>query len=412
MKRNFFTILLLLMIFLILFTSSIWASTKSACILTSNHCGIISLINHPRIAATSAYESLGYTTNTLVDPSPLVSLSNLAAKTVQLYYCHGSSELLCFDKGGLHVNYTGTLSVKLPDELTFSEKDFYSINNVNLSNVKLITLAACNSAGNGVTENNSIAGVMASKGAQMVVGWKTDFSNISGPSWLDNYHAKLKEGLNPLVAVNYANGFSYIYDNVKNTSVFYNSLTPLSNDDVKNISNTISTKDTINILPTNLQGKINISNAEDIIYSQNSQFDISQYEKQTSDGIELININTGIIQKIESYIDYNLKVGDFITDSSYTVVIDENNNIKRINDETINSATFLTQTTSDDFIVSEETKNYFLNKSNTEISNEKDIINKEIKFYYNIKDNKKYAFVKITLNKNYVNPYIYYQYEM
>lgn len=418
MRRKFLTISFICITVLVLFaTTVIYASTSelTGCTLRSSRCGDDAEVQTAMLTAKLAYDMRGYDTHSLTNPSSLLTLSNAIANNVQLYFCHGNSDMVTFEEGGLTVNPSGYYAITFPEDGNNPVNlYFHSINSIDWTNKKLITLASCNSGGNGTASQDSIAYKMANLGAQMVVGWYTGLNNESGPDWLNHYHDKLAQGATVQEAISYASSQFYVYGNVRNTHLCYNTISALSDENIS----TISTNDTEEINNKNILlekdiSQFNASYAEELIKMDNSNFNIDNYEKRISEGSYSSDISTGIVQKEESYIDYVLKMGDFITNSAYTVVLDNNNNIKEINDYTKNTVSAISINSDvNEFYISDEQTNYYLDKAKANITHQEDIEKIDIEFYYDLDENKKYAYVSITLNDNYDIQTEYYKYEI
>ncbi|MBR3696964.1 MAG: hypothetical protein IKM97_01635 [Clostridia bacterium] len=233
----------------------------------------------------------------------------------------------------------------------------------------------------------------------MVVGWYTGLSTVSAPSWLDNYHDKIASGETIATAINYANSQTYLYNNVKNTHLCYNSISALSNGDLPdNLSNV---EDNNNIL-SSMTSKENYGkdDVENVIKSYDSSFNKDKYQKIISDGFYLTDVNTGETIKSKSYIDYVLKIGDYTTNSGYTIVLDSDDKVEAIYDNTIDGDfEKINSENNSYFSISNSDKEFYLNKARASIENSDKIKNEEISFYYDIENDKKGAYVVITLDE-------------
>lgn len=401
MKRTFLKItFLLILLMTIIATTVIYANTTSsgmACTLLSTERG--GIVSEGRRAMTNAketYDSFGYSTNSLENPSPLLILSNAASSKVQLYCCHGNPSVLEFPSGGLTVG----------NSFVSSGKEFNSINGVNWTNAKLVTLAACNTAGYGSSQTGSLAHQIMSKGAQMTIGWYTEVNPYSMPDWLDNFHTELDNGYDPLAAINRAsNNYSYFNPNVRNASFWYNSISTLSDDNFELMANTdINSSNAVvsdkNILSINEMGNMEIAQVENKIKEINPNFNVEDYEKTYTEGLYVFNNNTKEMKHMNSYINYKLKIGDFITNYEYSVIIDGNGKVQQIVDFTDKDYSYSqlnNMKNSPTNTVTANDTNVYLQRARENIQNQEDILEEEIDFFYDLENNKKLAIVTLRI---------------
>lgn len=270
----------------------------------------------------------------------------------------------------------------------------------NWQNKKLVVFASCQSAGpNSSFTEFSLADIVSRNHANTVIGWYSDINTIGSTEWLDYFNNKLATGANALDAANYANGKEYDYNNVKNCFVMYwDSPVTLSNEEVMTLNTQINQTEDNNILVSKNMSKYDVSDVEDVMKSIVPDFNEEDYEKTIAEGVYAKNMTTGVVEHVESYIDYSYKIGDFVTNSVYTVVLDKNGNIKAINDNTKDISSNITNARNvNNFNVSEkDTKNY-LNKAKENIKDINNIEQEEIKFLYDVTTNKKSANVFITM---------------
>ncbi len=316
MEKFFKIILLFTIVIIFLAAINIYAATNSkghACALISSERGAFSWEGDTSMnKAKEAYDTRGYETVISKDLRPISVYAEAKLSQVQLYFCHGSATLIQFPKGGICIG----------PHRTIGEYDFYSIDNLNWSDKKLVTFAACNTAGNGTPQDYSLAAKVVEYGAQMSVGWYTEVNAYSFPDWLDNYHAKLKDGSKPLDAIIYANSKNYMNSNVKNVKFSSSGLSsPLSESELSSV--TVSSEslnninENVNILDYFGKESASISEIENIIKEKNMYFEEDNYEKNFTKGLYTYNAQTKKLKKEYSYIDYNLKIGDFISNSGY-----------------------------------------------------------------------------------------------
>ena len=405
MKKKFLYNILILVTLIILFFTTVNYAETSGCVLRSSRCGLKKEVEKMMSIAKMTYEFHKYPTFSVTDPALLVVLSNAVGANVQLYFCHGDPTLITFEEGGLTTKSSGTIPIVFPGTNEKKYLDFYSTSIVNWSNKKLDEFS-----------RESIAHQIAELGSQMVVGWTSQFSSLSGPDWLNTYHDKLTKGATVLEAMEEANKKFYVYGNVKNSHLSYNSITSISQENklLSATTDIVKKEENNNILSEKEKGKFKESQVENIIKSNDINFNIDNYEKRVLDGLYICDVATGIVQKEESYIDYVYKIGDFITNSAYTVVLDKDNNIKEINDYTkeIPATISINNHNTGDFSISDEISNFYLNKAKSNIEKTDDIEKEEIIFYYDIEKNKRYAYVDIVLNNSYTTDNLHYEYEI
>lgn len=388
--------------------------------MRSARCGdkneVLSTLNK----ACSAYNTLGYSSASFTDPSSLLFFSNVLSRNVQMFFCHGNPRDIVFEDTGLSVDGTGTRAMEFPEGDT-KNIEFFSMYDVDWSSKKLVTLASCNSAGMGwdIVENDpysgfgGIASQISAEGAQMTIGWYNKLNSESGPDWLDHFHAKLQTGARVSEAVNYANSKFYVYGNVRDNYYFYWSDTALTISESNSLSTNVLVKENENILKlNNNKNTYNVTQIENVIKLYDTNFETDNYEKQISSGGYSKNMSNGVVTKNNRYIDYIEKIGDFVTNSAYTVEIDENDNIVAVYDYTKNLNNNIRTTNNVEYTITDEQKNYYLELAKSNIANVNDIVSENIKFVYDLDESKKYVYIDIDLNDNYDVNNIFYKYEI
>lgn len=131
-------------------------------------------------------------------------------------------------------------------------------------------------------------------------------------------------------------------------------------------------------------------------------FNLADYRITSTEGsyTSQINPETGsqTTNHLQSYIDLSYKIGDFVTDSGYVIILDgETGNFLRISDDT---KKITIDYDINDFLMTKEDHEYYLEKAKSEISKPQDIQKEEVIYFYYIEENKKYALVTITMNGN------------
>lgn len=395
MKKYLFKIFFLVVIFTAItsFVSASTLATEYASVISSSELsGWESEMATTLDVARLCYQHRGYKVFQLKDPEPLTLLSNLTSSRVQLFYCHGGTDFVQFPTCGIWLGESNQV---------VNGREFYPAKNVDWRNKKLVTLAACKTAGNGSPDSFAIAQQIAELGAQATIGWYSKIWTFSSCDWLDNFHDRIYKGYSPLDSVAYANSKIYAFPTIKDNTISYRTLSALSEDSIMSQAEFNSDD---NLLAVNEIGTLNVSQSENLIKKNNSDFDINQYEKQVSEGLYVYNVETGETKKLYGYVDYNLKVGDFISNSGYTVVLDENDNILQIVDNTVDIQNEISRKSSNYYSISNLDDNYYLEKARSQLSDQDVILNEDIVFGYDVNTNKKYAYVNLEVQHSFGLP--------
>lgn len=321
---------------------------------------------------------------------------------------------ILFDKGSNSTGACLTTSTQGMSDYTIDNKTYtgYCVNNINMSHAKLVTLAVCYSAGNGTTDFNSVGAKMWVNGAGNVLGWYDEIGTSDLIKWLNNYHTSLGNGNSVKTAVNYANTCeSYnASSNVQKCHLYVNNNTTLSLEELQSITNTnIFSKPKENKLSFENSKVLTISDAEKVIELNDNTFDTTNYYKEEVEGLYITDSSTKKAENVSTYINYHLKIGDFIANSGYTVELDKFGNVKEIYDNTIkNSYSINTQSQNmNQFKVTENDKQKYLEKAKLEFNNDSIISDSEVNFCYDLKENKKIANVTLTLENSLKQMYSY-----
>ena len=357
--------------------------------------------------ASSAYMRCGYTTKQYIDPDFKTLKNNLMAR-VQFFSCHGDYDHIRMKKSGISNNGNAIY----PDGTVFIGTD--TIDSWK-NNTKLVTYAACWSAGHESADNNSIVfKTVANGGAECALGFYKKIYSESVESWTKRYNDQLANGATVKEAAEYANTFLYLHptitywrivwnsteSNMKICSVDTNSKTSLNN------INEVNTENNRNILDNNLLERktVNKDNITEIIKENNKNFNINDYEVRERDGGIITNIQTGEVKYAPKYIDYQLKIGDFYTEAGYTVEIvnnegiaiyDNNIDLERQNLALKNIEEFKNNNENIKLQLENEAING-LRIKNREMENviTSEKIDNSI-YFYDIKENKKYLMVNV-----------------
>ena len=285
-----------------------------------------------------------------------------------------------------------------------TSKNSLRLSNFSLTNVKLMTFGACNSANNDAgypqTRGNLID-TAVSRGAKTAVGWTVSVGTASHTAWLKRYTGELALGQSVQQAIDYANAFDYSDPNVEKYRV-------AGNKDLK-ISSYSATLFSSNLNADNM--KINIVDGNNI-YTQNGVTKGISFDENLKEELK-ININNVDINRIEKllskYTNIKIKKVNFrisvesINDNQYVIKmietigdIDTNSRIIiNVNDGNIRSifdSTKDIKIKNDSFyknMIKKEIKEKAKNKLKEKISNEKEfkIISEDEKIYYDCEKN-------------------------
>ena len=334
--------------------------------------------------ACNAYSNAGYNGYSHVDPT-YSQLSSHVARDVVFFATHGSLTSISFENSGIRVgsnsgNYVGT------DTVDWATSD-----------TLLVTYATCNSAGtNGNYSSNSIATATANRGADVVVGFRDTINDGSARNWSKRYNDKLGEGSGVYDAISYANSFVYLFPSVKQVHICHHGD---NNIKIGRYRNILVDNDERNILNEPIQIGNTRSNTAiiDIMKEVIPNFKEENYEIQESGYILSQNIDNNESSTGHRYIDFQLKIGDFYTESGYTLKI-KDNIIEAIYDNNINSEIQNEALTNENNFKVNDENELLLNVDsiNSEIIESEKI---ESKYFYDIEEEKKYVVFSIPESK-------------
>lgn len=389
-KKTISTILFLLNVFTIMSTPCVMARNNYAFSAgtTLDNINTVQDIND----SSNAYATAGYRTYSMVDPTYAKLAENLYAD-VQFFSTHGNLDFINFKKCGIQVGnsnsiYIGTNSINWNDDTI------------------LVTYSSCNSAGKeGNSSTDSISYKTAEKGANVVVGFRNTIDSGSATNWAKRYNNRLAQGYGVLDSVNHANSYIYLYPNVKQTQVWHHGDANMKIGKYRAMNNNMNDKRNILSRDEFKEKNIIVDNSLESIFSCISQyypkFDINNYNIIKQNETIASNIDSRKITEKISYIDFQLRIGDFVTEAGYTIEI-QNGNIKAIYDNNINiekqeallnkSSEFTIKT---ERIALEEMKKDAIDKVSKNQGLqllEKDI---DMKYFYDIQTDKKYIVYSI-----------------
>lgn len=242
-----------------------------------------------------------------------------------------------------HGDY-GTIEVTPGVGLTAtSYSNFLRTSNVNWSKTKLVTVMSCNS---GAETNTSIINLayniwVKSGYKNSTLGWRNTIYDVDITKWSDRFNYKLQNGANIRNAIDYANGFAYHSDSIKDLA-FYGTWSDTINSTssvTKNIIKEETDRNIINIYEKNIEYNGTIENIVETIEKLYGKINLKNYEVKT---FKLDNTNKNFT------IDFKYKVDGFYTDEGYVVSIVDgkiksitNNMIKDDNNEKDSTRTSL-----------------------------------------------------------------------
>lgn len=410
MRKKFLIVMVMILIFN--FTIISYASTLSLYggTIVSSRCGFSFEVENSMEKAKETYEAYGYSTNNVIDPSELTFLSNVMGKQIQLHWCHGGYNQFAYDDVGMKTgNTVYNWTVRFPGDNEYTVLPSYGVNYFDWDDKLLVTLACCEVATLDEPDY-SISCEISQYGADMVVGWYTLFNNLSGADWIDHYHDWLADDYTVLEAIEYANSKFYLANNVKNNILYHHgSIKNLAGEEWTVLSSMDNISMDTNVVPLNQE--IKKSDVENVLTQYDSTFNLQNFEEQEETCSYVKNVDTNEYTKISKYIDYVEKIGDFYTNSAYTVELDESNKVRKIYDNTVDASTIM-MLRNDTTTVSDNTKEYYIQKARANIEDTDLIIDEEVKLQWDLNENKKYIYIELIMKEMDVNSTYSYKYEL
>lgn len=365
--------------------------------------------------ALTAYNNAGFSVGGDINPDKATLWKNLYA-TVQYFFGHGGVDFIFLGNTGIINGEDMTTTVTADNgKSVFSNVPFIGTNTVHwYADTDLVSYFSCNGAGeNGEVTSDSLARSTCVRGATVVLGFTTEVHTLSLEKWSNRYNEKLGQGYGVDDAVKYANSFNYMFNDVKNVTLWnhgdanikigkYGSSSKNYSTSEQNIK--LNADDSIKerlvyssngLKTTKISSNSDIENKLSEIYQK---FDSSNYiiEKNTS---YCYDVNTNLPTEEKVYYDYKLKIGDYITDAGYTVIVENNmiteiydNNIDLKEQEELLNKNFEFEAN----ICKEDIESYKLDLNKKIIKkydNKIDIVENEHTFYYDIENNKKYVVI-------------------
>lgn len=273
--------------------------------------------------ACDLYAIAGYTSNYSSQPTVNTLRGNFqdGVKRIQsdiLFFSgHGNADSVVFNyknKGGDYK--TGVYNSSNWDSPNSGYK-YVGING-NMGSVKLITLAACETA----SGSNNITKGAANQGADAAVGWTTTVGASSHSQWLARYNDKLATGSTVYGAISYANSFNYSDNKVKNAYVYGNG--------------NITIKRTRTATKAIEEGNLNeVMIAPELVASTSgvNLAAVTDILQKSVEGFEPTSFKTAIYKNAENCytVDYIQLVNGVETNSCITVLIN-NNKVEKVID--------------------------------------------------------------------------------
>ena len=357
--------------------------------------------------AAIAYNKAGYSAGGDINPDKATLWKNLYA-TVQFFMGHGGVHHINFTTTGIWNGNDFNTTMTTPSGADNFNVQLIGTNTVHWdADTILVSYIGCQVAGkDGNVASDSVTRSTALKGADAALGFMKTINYLSTPNWSNRYNEKLGEGYGVSDAIKYANSFSYFDNNVKSNTLWNHGdanfkIGKFGGTTKNNISNKIELSNRVeeyskgNIV-LNDMGKITIDKSmeERMVFSKDNSIvatkesinkELSKIYSNYNEDNYIIeenmssayNVNTN--EKMNEYIyyDYKLKIGDYITDAAYTVVV-KNNKIEEIYDNNV------------DIKKQEELLNNI----------DKMKVNVNYTYYYDIKNDKKYVIISYTTEQN------------
>lgn len=255
-------------------------SAKQAFISTTTQDNIQKQAEHAR----TYLSNLGYSIDYYTTASEHVIRDRLGVN-VSFYSGHGNYQLIDTGSSGVfYRNYDATVS---------DGRRFVGIGTKNLSNARLIVFSGCQTSNNSMGEWPLARMAADTYGATSSVGWTTDVAIVSQNSYIKNFMNGLSQGKGIQAAIDYANGFSYLDNRVKNSYAWGNT----------GVSITTSS---YALRPLSLDS---ISEHEPIAYS---------IDQESIPYTTNFDTNDFISEYIQTYINDRFDIDDYIIETSST----------------------------------------------------------------------------------------------
>ena len=275
----------------------------------------------------TAYNRAGYRVYGVGNPGKQHLWEQLYAD-VQCFLCHGNQDCVV----------TAISGIVAGSDRMYGNKDCIGTDSVHWdADTILVIYGSCQGAGdNGVINKNSVGYKTAVRGAQVVMAWRSSVNIPNLEKWTKYYNNRLADGYSVIQAMDYANSFSYTDSRVpQNSTIIHHGDTGIKIGKYRNITeNQIRPED--NLLLKAKTRTVISSNDVNAIYNVIKEtypdFDENNYII-TRGNSQSINVTNEQVSETE-YINLMLKVGEFETESGFTVRA-EDGIVEAIYDNTI-----------------------------------------------------------------------------
>lgn len=275
----------------------------------------------------TAYNRAGYRVYGVGNPGKQHLWEQLYAD-VQCFLCHGNQDCVV----------TAISGIVAGSDRMYGNKDCIGTDSVHWdADTILVIYGSCQGAGdNGVINKNSVGYKTAVRGAQVVMAWRSSVNIPNLEKWTKYYNNRLADGYSVIQAMDYANSFSYTDSRVpQNSTIIHHGDTGIKIGKYRNITeNQIRPED--NLLLKAKTRTVISSNDVNAIYNVIKEtypdFDENNYII-TRGNSQSINVTNEQVSETE-YINLMLKIGEFETESGFTVRA-EDGIVEAIYDNTI-----------------------------------------------------------------------------
>lgn len=360
--------------------------------------------------ALYAYRDAGFSVGGHLNPTKQILWENLYA-TVQYFSGHGNVNFILLSSStGIYRGGDRTATITADSGKTkFENVQFIGTDTVHWdADTDLVSYLACETAGtNNSVAENSLAKSTCARGSTVVFGYTSEVHVVSIGSWSDRYNEKLGQGYGVNDALQYANSFSYLFNDVKNGMLWHHGNANMKIGKYNSSSKNSITEESKTLKNDRLVYSSNVTNATKVsskadIESKLSEiyenFDSNNYivEKNTS---YCYDINTNLPTEENVYYDYKLKIGDYITNAGYTVKL-TNGAISEIYDNNIDiekQEELIEKSYDFNANISKEKLSTYKSDLNKKVEakydNKVEVIGNESIYYYDIANNKKYVVI-------------------
>ena len=275
----------------------------------------------------TAYNRAGYRVYGVGNPGKQHLWEQLYAD-VQCFLCHGNQDCVV----------TAISGIVAGSDRMYGNKDCIGTDSVHWdADTILVIYGSCQGAGdNGVINKNSVGYKTAVRGAQVVMAWRSSVNIPNLEKWTKYYNNRLADGYSVIQAMDYANSFSYTDSRVpQNSTIIHHGDTGIKIGKYRNITeNQIRPED--NLLLKAKTRTVISSNDVNAIYNviKETYPDLDENNYIITRGnSQSINVTNEQVSETE-YINLMLKVGEFETESGFTVRA-EDGIVEAIYDNTI-----------------------------------------------------------------------------